>query len=232
MPREIVQKLLLPSSQSTFTMEFIDLENLEDGASVEADLCIVGSGPAGAAIAMEFAKSKVRVLILEGGGPEPTAANQALYEVENVGAVRTTPQDLVRNRIVGGSSHTWSGRCAAFAEIDFEFETLDSLLRMAAQSADIHPFMERSRDYLGLGPNVYDDCLWKELGISPPRPPFDPAFLRSQFWQYSRDRRNPREPTRFLRTIADIDAPNVKLLMHANVTHINTSKDGSKVEIA
>ena len=90
--------------------------------------------------------------------------------------------------------------------------------------------LERSRKYLGIGPNIYDDRLWKELGISPPRPRIDPAFLQSQFWQYSRDERNPPEPTRFSRTLAEIDAPNVRLLMHANVTQINTSEDGARVK--
>ena len=96
--------------------------------------------------------------------------------------------------------------------------------------SEIHPFLDRSRKYLGIGPNIYDDHLWKELGIPLPRPRIDPAFLKSQFWQYSRDDRNSLEPVRFSRTIAEKNAPNVKLLMHANVTHINTTEDGARVE--
>jgi choline dehydrogenase-like flavoprotein len=211
-------------------MKFIDLDELEDGSSFEADLCIVGSGPAGASIAKEFAGSKIRVLILEGGGLEQTAADQALYDVENVGATRAAPQDSVRNRIIGGSSHTWSGRCASFDEIDFESRVWIPDSGWPINLADIRPFLDRSRKYLGIGPNIYDDHLWKELGISPPRPRIDPAFLKCQFWQYSKDERNPLEPTRFSRTIAEINAPNVRLLTHANVTHINTSEDGARVE--
>ena len=66
-------------------MKFIDLEKLEDAGPIKADLCIAGSGPAGATIAKEFAGSKVQVLIVEGGGTEETLADQALYDVENVG---------------------------------------------------------------------------------------------------------------------------------------------------
>jgi len=211
-------------------MQFVDLEELEDGSSFEADLCIVGSGPAGASIAKEFAGSKVRVLILEGGGLEQTAADQALYDVENVGVTREAPQDRVRNRIIGGSSHTWSGRCASFDDIDFESRAWVPHSGWPINLADIRPFLDRSRKYLGIGPNIYDDRLWNELGISPPRPRIDPAVLKSQFWQYSRDESNSREPTRFSRTISELNASNVRLLMHANVTHINTSKDGTRVE--
>ena len=212
-------------------MKFIDLEEPEDGSSFESDLCIVGSGPAGASIAKEFAGSKVRVLILEAGGLEQTAADQALYNVENVGATRTAPQDLVRNRIIGGSSHTWSGRCASFDDIDFELRAWVHHSGWPITLADIGPFLDRSRKHLGIGPNIYDDRLWNELGISPPRPRIDPAFLKSQFWQYSRDKGSFREPTRFSRAISELNASNARLLMHANVTHINTSKDGSRVEL-
>ena len=58
----------------------------------------------------------------------------------------------------------------------------------------------------------------------------DPVFLKSQFWQYSKGADNPHEPIRFSRTLAEMDAPNIRLLMHANITHINTSEDGTRVE--
>ena len=211
-------------------MKFIDLEKLEDAGPIKADLCIAGSGPAGVTIAKEFAGSKVQVLIVEGGGTEETLADQALYDVENLGANRDTPQDRVRNRIVGGSSHTWAGRCVSLDDIDFETRGWVPHSGWPIGFQDIHPFLERSRKYLGIGPNIYDDRLWQQLGFSPPRPRIDPAFLQSQFWQYSRDERNPLEPTRFSRTVAGIDASNVRLLMHANITQINTSEDGARVK--
>ena len=211
-------------------MKIIDLEEFEDTSSIEADLCIAGSGPAGASIAKEFAGSKVQVLIIEGGGIEQTLADQALYDVENVGVIRATPQDRVRNRIIGGSSHTWKGRCVSLDDIDFESRAWIPHSGWPIVPADIKPFLDRSRKYLGIGPNIYDDHLWKELGISSPRPRIDPALLKSQFWQSSRDERNSLEPTRFSRTIAEINAPNVRLLMHANITHINTSEDGARVK--
>ena len=211
-------------------MKFIDLEKLEDAGSIKADLCIVGSGPAGATIAKELAGSKIQVLIVEGGGTEQTPANQALYDVENLGADRATPQDRVRNRVVGGSSHTWAGRCVSLDDIDFETRGWVPHSGWPISLQDVYPFLDRSRKYLGIGPNIYDDRLWKQLGLSPLRPRIDPAFLKSQFWQYSRDECNPPEPTRFSRTVAGMNASNVRLLMHANVTQINTSEDGARVK--
>src|SRR5271155_4640993 len=142
-------------------MEFVDLRELGEPRSIRTDLCIVGSGPAGASIAKEFAGLSVSVLVIEGGGTEPTLANQALYDVENVGVARTTPQELVRNRILGGSSHTWAGRCVSFDDIDFECRTWVPNSGWPIGPMDVLPFLERAREYLGIGPNVYDDNLWE-----------------------------------------------------------------------
>ena len=209
-------------------IKFIDLEELTNASSIEVDLCIAGSGPAGASIAMELSGSKIQVLVVDGGGRNQTSAEKSLYEVENVGVVRTALQDRVRNRIVGGSSHTWNGRCASFDDIDFEYRAWVPHSGWPITLLDTKPFLDRARKYLGIGPNIYDDLLWKALGISPPRPQFDPALLKSQFWQYSRDERNFFEPVRFSRMIAEISSSNVKLLMHANITHINTTEDGRR----
>jgi choline dehydrogenase-like flavoprotein len=210
-------------------MKFIDLRELEFSNSIQADLCIVGSGPAGATIAKEFAGSRISVLLLEGGGIEHTDANQALYDVHNVGVARASPQFLVRNRIIGGSSHTWSGRCVSLDEIDFEPRPWVSHSGWPVSLTDIQSFLDRSKKYLGLGPNIYDDRLWKELGISSPYPQIDPAYLRPQFWQYSRNQHD-RSPVRFSRTLATLDASNVRVLMHANVTQIITSENGARVQ--
>ena len=211
-------------------MRLVDLRELEDPISFDTDLCIVGSGPAGATIAKEFAGSTIEVLVIEGGGAEQTFANQALYEVENVGAARTTQQELVRNRVLGGTSQTWAGRCVSFDDIDFERRTWVPHSGWPISPMDIAPFLDRAREYLGIGPNVYSDKLWKILGNEPPRPPIDSTRLETQFWQFSRDGYNNREPTRFSRSIAAISEANVNVLMYANVTRVNTNADGMRVE--
>jgi choline dehydrogenase-like flavoprotein len=209
-------------------MKYFDLAEMEDGASVQVDLCIAGSGPAGACIATEFAGSTVQVLLLEAGGLEQTSADLALYDFENVGAIRRASQ--TRSRSIGGTSNLWNGRCTSLDDIDFEARAWLPHSGWPINSSDMREFLERSRDYLRVGPNIYNDRLWNELGIASPRGRIDRDFLQSQFWQYGRGTRDPLEPVRFARTLAEINAPNIKLLMHANVTHINTSEDGTRVE--
>ncbi len=97
-------------------MALIDLETLEDGAVLEADLCIVGAGVAGIAIARHFIGSGVQVLLLEGGGWDPSSESQAIYQ----GTFGTCYQDdsyeeqylsISRLRYFGGTSNHWAGWC-------------------------------------------------------------------------------------------------------------------------
>jgi choline dehydrogenase-like flavoprotein len=54
-------------------MRIFDLNKLEDGVSIEADLCIVGSRLTDMSIAAEFAKTNFNVLALESGGIDDDA---------------------------------------------------------------------------------------------------------------------------------------------------------------
>ncbi|WP_280272153.1 NAD(P)-binding protein [Nocardia wallacei] len=86
---------------------------------LETDICIVGSGPAGLTIAAELAGTPWRVLVLESGGCLRDPDIDRLNDIENVGAARARPHRDARNRVLGGSSDTWSGRCGYLDEIDF-----------------------------------------------------------------------------------------------------------------
>ena len=49
---------------------FMDLLALEDSPNLEADICIVGAGPAGISMARSFLGTSIDVLVLESGGFE------------------------------------------------------------------------------------------------------------------------------------------------------------------
>ena len=51
-------------------MPYLNANELEDESILDYDVCIIGSGPAGIAIAHEFNRSDTSILILEAGGIE------------------------------------------------------------------------------------------------------------------------------------------------------------------
>ncbi|HVS19154.1 MAG TPA: GMC family oxidoreductase [Planctomycetota bacterium] len=79
------------------------------------DLCIVGSGPAGATLAAELAGSALRVAVLESGVEKPAPWSDALRRTECEG-IRV--KDYSRERVLGGASSTWAGLSSPLDEID------------------------------------------------------------------------------------------------------------------
>lgn len=80
------------------------------------DVCIVGSGPAGATVAAELAGSGLRIALLESGVERPTAWGDALRASESAG-IRI--KDYSRERVLGGASSTWAGLSSPLDRIDF-----------------------------------------------------------------------------------------------------------------
>lgn len=86
---------------------------------LRADVCVVGAGPAGIALALALGDHGLQVLLLEAGREPRDAAAQALYEGE-LANTHHSPPHRYRLRGLGGSSAIWGGRCMPLDPIDFE----------------------------------------------------------------------------------------------------------------
>jgi choline dehydrogenase-like flavoprotein len=80
------------------------------------DVCIIGSGPAGITVCAELMESGCRICVLESGTETNTEFADSLRKVESHG-VRVQPES--RERILGGTSHTWAGVCVPLDPVDF-----------------------------------------------------------------------------------------------------------------
>jgi choline dehydrogenase-like flavoprotein len=85
---------------------------------MQADLCIVGAGAAGIALALQFLEGPFSVILLEAGGEEP--ASGTLYEGEVAQGSLHPPAHRFRQRRFGGTTGLWGGRCMPLDPIDFE----------------------------------------------------------------------------------------------------------------
>jgi choline dehydrogenase-like flavoprotein len=213
-------------------MSHIDLRTLTGSDVLDCDICIIGSGPAGATIARELSNNRLRVTVLESGGFERQDHADALNEIESVGHPRVMDQWLVRNRIVGGSSHSWAGRCAPFDEIDLERRSWVPNSGWPFCIDYLKPYLDRTVPYLGLGVGTgfSDDRFWAFARRTPPQPDLDPRYLLPFFWQYSRDAKNPYDFMRFGRHLVPNLGSNVKLVTNATVLQINVTASGTAVE--
>lgn len=228
-------------------MHIADLATFPSDSVFEADLAIVGGGPAGLTIAREFFGTSTRVLLLESGLLDETPDHAALAELDSVGEPRTEAQKQkriafhgasssswsqdvqpygVRCRALGGSSHAWAGKSAAFDQIDFAERPWVPYSGWPILRESLVPYLDRAAHVLNLGPNSYDASLWKLIGIAPPKPRLDVEGLRSFFWQFARSRLDHLDIMRFGPEFVTFRAENVRVLLNATVRQIELAPDG------
>jgi choline dehydrogenase-like flavoprotein len=110
-----------------------DINELDEGATVSGDVCVIGTGPAGTEAIRTLRRNGLRVVVAEGGRREFSKEMQELTRVENVGReVREPDPDCKltpylapehrgegRLRQLGGNSNIWTGKWREFEPLDF-----------------------------------------------------------------------------------------------------------------
>lgn len=100
-------------------MGLIDSRERGLPATLETDICIIGSGAAGMTIAASLIPTQRDICLLESGGLAPDADTQSLYDLENTGYA-PRPDYMSRARYWGGTCNLWAGRSMRLAPSDFE----------------------------------------------------------------------------------------------------------------
>lgn len=84
------------------------------------DLIIVGGGAAGITLALAMRGTGLRVALIEAGGDRFSAEAQQFLAADSVAPTTHSPTHMYRQRLFGGSTALWGGRCIPFDPIDFE----------------------------------------------------------------------------------------------------------------
>lgn len=200
-----------------------DFRTYPDGTVIEADVCIVGAGVAGIAIARELIGRHVNVCLLESGGADFERETQALYEGENLGRPYYD-LDESRLRFFGGTTVVWGGRCVPLNAIDFERRDWVPYSGWPFSKDELHVHYTRAQHALELGPEIYDERAWELLGITPPA--FDLANVRTDFWHF--DKAYARYGFQHCEDLRA--ASNIRIVLYANATNIQVDATGARVE--
>ena len=100
-------------------MPYLNANSLNTETVEEYDVCIIGSGAAGIAVAKEFIGSKQTVIMLEAGGIDFEEELQTDYTYEALNG-REGEWQFTRTRQWGGTTSVWYGRCTPLKPIDLE----------------------------------------------------------------------------------------------------------------
>ncbi|HEY1922770.1 MAG TPA: GMC family oxidoreductase [Tepidisphaeraceae bacterium] len=154
---------------------FIDARTLGPSQSFSADLCIVGAGPAGLAIAMELgARSGLKIIIVESGAFEDEAATSALNQGSTVGDPYHDPA-AIRARRFAGTATMWhtsdrgslGTKYLPLDPIDFEKRDWIPYSGWPFNYEHLKPWYERAMKVCGVGPYEYSTQYWSDESCRP-----------------------------------------------------------------
>lgn len=135
----------------------IDSYEIPNGRVIDTDLCIIGGGMVGIAMARELKQSGLGVVVLESGGMEFEGPSQSLYQGTGElsgggGDSRDITNYLMSSRFrqLGGAGNKWGGKCGIPDEEVFEKRSWVPNSGWPFTRASLMPFYDRACDVLGI----------------------------------------------------------------------------------
>jgi len=128
-------------------------------ATVERDVCVIGAGPVGIALALELSRLGKSVLLLESGGAGVRKDLQLLSDANIADLSQHVPMDMAVQRRLGGASNLWGGRCVPMDALDFEARPTLNQSGWPIRAKDLAPFLPAACDYLGCGEAVFESAI-------------------------------------------------------------------------
>jgi choline dehydrogenase-like flavoprotein len=205
----------------------IDTREVPAGTALRCDLCIVGAGPAGIALAHSLRDRGRDVILLESGGIDFDASLEDLNKGEVVDPLVHGPLEDYRRRRLGGATTAWGGRCVPYDAIDFEVRSFVPDSGWPLTKRDLDPYYERAHVYFDLGAYNYSP---KEVLLSPDRErPMIPGLVSDEVSTESLYLFSP--PTNFGRKYREAlaSSPRVRVYLFANVLEMTTDAAGVRV---
>ena len=201
----------------------IDGRSVPSGETVDADVCIVGAGPAGLTVARQLAGSDLRVCVLESGGIQREPEAQDLADGTNSGYPYFSLREA-RARVFGGSSDLWDEflRGRPLDPVDFERRDAVPFSGWPISRSDLDPYYEQAQQLLGFGPFEYDAEPWERVN-SQASLTRGMKRVHSSVFQYS----NAFDFTRHRRELDH--AANVVVMLHTIGTELVPSEAGESV---
>lgn len=153
----------------------VDIRSLTDGFRIDCDICIVGAGPAGLAVARAAAEGGKKVALLESGGTEPEPETAELTAGVRRGDWRYLLES-VRARQVGGTASIFrirspdgrdGFRSGPLDPIDFEERSWVPESGWPISRSALDQWYVKAHELAGFGPFNYDPAAFATDGCEP-----------------------------------------------------------------
>jgi choline dehydrogenase-like flavoprotein len=202
---------------------FIDAETFDSGVTVHTGIVIVGAGPAGIVLALELAKAKYEVTLIEGGQFRFSESIQKLNDASHFDPQFHAPMSDCTRRQVGGTSNIWGGRCLPYDPVDFDPRPYIPYSDWPVSYSELEKYFQKTCDYCLCGSaefNVNGIPNLKQKSIIPGLP--DEEVLTSTLERWSLPTNFGKEYFQQLKA-----NQHIKLIYGLNCIKIETSEQDS-----
>jgi choline dehydrogenase-like flavoprotein len=180
------------------------------------DICIVGTGPVGMAMALEFDRLGKEVLLLESGGIDVDPAMAEATRAEIADEERHAPMELAVCRALGGTSWTWGGRSVPYDDVDLATRPFVPESDWPITHDEIRPWYRQATEYTLCGGDVFTMPYARKLSDGLTLDFVERWATESRLILIHRQR--------------ILDSPRIHLSLGSTVTGFQFSPDGSAVE--
>jgi choline dehydrogenase-like flavoprotein len=206
-----------------------DGRSVPTGEEIQSDVCIIGAGPAGITLALEWITAGFRVCLLESGGRKLERSVQRLSDGASVGYPYFR-LSRARGRAFGGTSCRWELDVERGEEgwntrpldaLDFEARAEIPHSGWPFGRAELEPYYVRAQAISRLGPYRYSPEAWEEGAVAR-RLPLDDSQVVTSIFLYGR------------KTFGDhleqlVRADRVSVFLHATATELVTDEGTKQV---
>jgi choline dehydrogenase-like flavoprotein len=203
----------------------IDSGTLAPDARLDAEVAVVGAGPAGIVTALELARAGHRVLLIESGDRSFNPKAQDLAETVGHDPSHVSML-LATRRQIGGASNLWGGRCVPFDPVDFEQREIAGDVSWPVTYEEMARYFQRTCEWCVCGDAVFNVHEVPELAGRSLVPGFaDGRVMASALERWSL-------PTNFGRIYRSAleNTPGLTFVTNLNCTEVVCDESGCSVE--
>ena len=126
-------------------------------------ILVIGAGPVGITCAIELAKRKFDVVLVESGGErfDPIVNGAGAFNQNNEES--HAPMDIAMRRQLGGASNIWGGRCVPYDPVDFLERIYVPFSKWPITFAELKKYFNITSGYFKCGDEIFSS---KEFSVN------------------------------------------------------------------
>jgi choline dehydrogenase-like flavoprotein len=210
-----------------------DARSIAPGERLDADLCVIGSGPAGLALVQELRGSGLRILVLESGGLEESARRNDLSRLDS-DSLYGSETRIENTRRVGGNANVWHIETAAgrrnvrmvpYTRADFQPREAVGSPGWPIDYDAYMGWIRRAQDHLDLPPATFHADEAADLEARPF--PLEGSGIETHLFRFPNAEAYLERCRRWLRS-----SDTVRLVSYAHTLELISSASGGTIEEA